>query len=73
MKLSVCIWSSWGMFERHFSSFTFFVQKSICVATCFCFYRKEIMKILTKTKQPVPYPKNEDEGAGKTCKIGGVH
>lgn len=46
-------------------------QKCICVATCFSFYSKEIIKILTKTKQPVPYPKNER--AGETCKTGGVH
>lgn len=26
--------------KRHFSSFTFSLQKCICVATCFCFYRK---------------------------------
>ncbi|KAF4789599.1 Dihydropyrimidine dehydrogenase [NADP(+)] [Turdus rufiventris] len=31
--------------------------------------RKEIIKILTKTKQPVPYPKNEDEGAEMASRI----
>lgn len=55
-----------------FFSFTFSVQKCICVATCVCFYMKEIIKILTKTKQSVPYPKKENERAGETCKIGGV-
>lgn len=39
----------------------------------FVFYRKEIIKILNKTKQPVPYPKNKNDRAGETCKIGGVH